>query len=142
MIKFQEKELKGYIVTMAGLGFALSVCDVGELVESFVSFNELKDAKLRLKFKGRQGHPDPDWISSYMKRNNLSLKDAMKLSVARYNTTKKSAYHIPFYDILQNTLKELGTENGPDLFSNCDESGLPHEPKKFKVISEKGQKTL
>ena len=41
---------------MAELGFALSVRHVGELVEWFVSFNELEDAKLRLKFKERQGH--------------------------------------------------------------------------------------
>lgn len=48
---------------MAELGFTLSVCDLGEPVELFVSFNELEDAKLQLKSKGRQGHPGPDWIS-------------------------------------------------------------------------------
>lgn len=40
---------------MAELGFTLSVCDLGEPVELFVSFNELEDAKLQLKFKGRLG---------------------------------------------------------------------------------------
>ena len=73
---------------MVELCFALSVRDVGELVKSFASLCELEDAKLRLKVKGRQGHPSPEWISLYMKRNNLSLKDAMKLSVARYNATE------------------------------------------------------
>ena len=127
---------------MAELGFAVSIRDIGELVESFVSFNELEDAKLRLKFKGRQGHLRPDWISSYMKRNNLSLKDATKLSVARYSATKNPFIIYHFYDILENTMKDVGIENRPDLFWNCDESALPREPKKCKVISEKGRKTL
>ena len=52
---------------MAELGFILSICDLGESMELFVSFNEFEDAKLRLKFKGRQGHPGPDWISSIWK---------------------------------------------------------------------------
>ena len=39
-------------------------------------------------------------------------------------------------------MKDLGIENWPYLFWKCDESGLPHEPKKCKVISEKGQKML
>ena len=52
---------------MAELGFILSICDLGESMELFVSFNEFEDAKLRLKFKGRQEHPGPDWISSIWK---------------------------------------------------------------------------
>ena len=39
-------------------------------------------------------------------------------------------------------MKDLGIENWPYLFWKCDESGPPHEPKKCKVISEKGQKML
>ena len=64
---FRKKTLKECIAMMAELGFTLSVCDLGEPVELFVSFNELEDAKLQLKFKGRQGHPGPDWISSIWK---------------------------------------------------------------------------
>ena len=64
---------------MVELCFALSVRDVGELVKSFASLCELEDAKLRLKVKRRQGHPSPEWISLYMKRNNLSLKTLRNL---------------------------------------------------------------
>ena len=74
---------------MAELGFTVSVHDAVELVESSGSFNGLQDAKLRLKFKGRQGYPGPNWMKrKEMKRNNLSLKDATKLSVAHYNATE------------------------------------------------------
>ena len=77
-----------------------------------------------------------------MQRNNLLLKDTTKLSVARYSATKNPFIIYHFYDILENTMKDLAIENRPDLFWNCDESALPCEPKKYKVISEKGQKTL
>ena len=93
---------------MAELGFAVSVRDAGELVESFGSFNGLQDAKLRLKFKGRQGYPGPNWMKrKEMKRNNLSLKDTTKLSVAHYNATENPFIICHFYDILENTTKDL-----------------------------------
>ena len=47
-----------------------------------------------------------------------------------------------WFDILEETVKKLGIEDRPDLIWNSDESGLPSEPKKCKVISLKGQKTL
>ena len=47
-----------------------------------------------------------------------------------------------WFNILEETVKKLGIEDRPDLIWNSDESGLPSEPKKCKVISLKGQKTL
>ena len=55
---------------MAKLGFALSIFDIGKL------------------YWERKRHPKPDWINSFMKRNNLSLKEATKLTIACYNATK------------------------------------------------------
>jgi len=39
-------------------------------------------------------------------------------------------------------MKDIGGEDRPDLIWNCDESGLPHEPKKCRVISLRSQKPL
>ena len=77
-----------------------------------------------------------------MKRFNLSLKEATKLSRARYNATKNPFVVNHFYDLVEEKTKELNLENKPSSIWNMDESGLPHEPKKCKVISQKGQKTL
>lgn len=41
-----------------------------------------------------------------MKRNNLSLKEATKLSIARYNSTKNPFIIYHLYDILENTIKD------------------------------------
>ena len=70
----------------------------------------------------------------YVERNNLSLNDPTKLSGARYNAAKNPFVIYHFCNILGNTMKDLGIENRPYLFWKCDESGLPHEPKKCKVI--------
>ena len=40
---------------MAELGFALSISDIGELVELFVLHNGMENAKARLKYRGRKG---------------------------------------------------------------------------------------
>ena len=107
-----------------------------------VSVNRIEHAKKIFKFGGRPGHPGPDWMNSFIKRNNLSLKQAMKLSVPRYNATKNPFIIYHYYDILEETIERLNLRNRPHLIWNCDESGLPHEPKKCKVITGKGQKTL
>ena len=49
-------------------------------------------------------------------------------------------YH--YYDILEEAIKQLNLKDKPNLIWNCDESGLPHEPKKCQVIREKGQNTI
>ena len=127
---------------MAELGFALSISDIGELVESFVLHNGTENAKARFEYRGRKGHPGPDWVKLFMNRNNLSLKEATKLCVTRYNATKNPFIVYHFYDILEEAIKDLGIENRPELLWNCDESRLLHEPKKCKVVSEKGQNTV
>ena len=81
-------------------------------------------------------------MTSYLKRNNLSLKEATKLSSARYNATKNPFVIFHYFDILEEAIEKLKIRDRPDLIWNCDESGLPHESKKCQVISEKGQKTL
>lgn len=72
------------------MGFALSVCNIAKLVESFVCFNDLGNAKLYLKYRERKGCPRLDWINPFLKQNNLSLKEAAKLTAARYIAIKYS----------------------------------------------------
>ena len=77
-----------------------------------------------------------------MTRNRLFLKEATKLSQVRHNATRNPFIINHFYDILGKVLVDLGISDRPDLIWNADESGLPYEPKKCRVISGKGQKTL
>ena len=127
---------------MAELGFLLTLKNIAELVESPVSVNSIEHAKKIIKFGGRPGHPGPDWMNSFFKRNNLSLKQATELSVPRYNATKNLFIIYHYSDILEQTIDQLNLRNSPHLIWNCDNSELPHEPKKCYMITEKGQKTL
>ena len=120
----------------------MTVRDIGELVHSYVEHNDHQRAKKTLHFRGRLGYPGPGWIKQFMKKKNLSAKQATTLSSARYNATKNPFIIFHFYDLLEKTIKELNLEHRPDLIWNCDESGLPHEPSKLKIISRRGQKTL
>ena len=67
-----------------------------------MQYSDLADAKLRLRCKGSEGYPGPNGISLFFEKNNPTLKDVTKLSVARYSTTKNTF-------IIQGVPKVLGT---------------------------------
>lgn len=116
--------------------------DIGELVQSYVEHNDHERGKKTFHYHGRPGYPGPDWLEKFMQNNHLSAKQATTLSTARYNATKNPFVIYHYYDLLGETIKKLGLEERPDLIWNCDESGLPHEPSKLKIISKRGHKTL
>ncbi|XP_066926658.1 uncharacterized protein [Clytia hemisphaerica] len=138
----ETADLVETIVTFADIGFGMTSKDIGELVCSYVDYNDHVRGKKAFNFKGRKGYPGPDWLENFVKANNLSAKQATTLSTARYNATKNPFVINHFYDLLEDTIKKLKIEDKPHLIWNCDESGLPHEPSKLKIISRKGQKTL
>ena len=117
------------ITGLADLGFGMTVRYISELVQSYVQHSDDERGKKTIYYKGKQGYPEPDWMSSFIKNNNLSSKQATILSTTRYNATKNPFVIYHFYDRL-------------DLIWNCSESGLPHEPTKLKIITPKGHKTL
>ena len=84
----EMQDLKKCIVALVSLSFGMRIKDVAQLVESYVQHNNHEKGKKVLKFKGRPGYPGPDWLKSFMDKNSLSLKEATKLSRARYNATK------------------------------------------------------
>ena len=63
------------------------------------------------------------------------------MSRARRNATENPFIINNFYDLLSQTITQMGIAERPDLIWNCDESGLPSEPGKCKVVSLKGQRT-
>ena len=100
--------------------------------------NNIEDAKKVFNYKGVKGHPGPDWLDEFLKDEKLSLKEATKLSRERHNATRNPYIVCKFYDLLGEMVQKLGVANRPDLLWNCDESGMPHKPKKWKVISKRG----
>ena len=72
----------------------------------YVQHNDHEKGGKILKFKGRPGYPRPDWLKSFMDKNSLSLKEATKLSRARYNATKKPFIIYNYVDLLEKTIHE------------------------------------
>ena len=107
-----------------------------------MQYNDHDRGKKILKHKGCPGYPGPDWLKDFIGRNKLSLKEATKLSVCRYNATKNPFIIYNYFDIVEETINKLGLADRPDLIWNCDESGMPSEPRKCRVVSAKGQKIL
>ena len=130
------------VLGLGRLGFAPALVDVGDLVKSYVLENNIEEAKKVFNYKGVKGHPGPDWLARFLNDKKLSLKEATKLSRERHNATPNPYIVYKFYDLLEEMVQKLGVANRPDFIWNCDESGFPHEPKKCKVISKKGVKTL
>ena len=136
------EELRQVIVDLGSLNFAPTDEDVRDLVRQYVLSNDIVAAKKVFKYKGVEGTPGTDWLRQFLKDQRLSLKDATKLSKERHNATRNPYIIYKFYDMLENLIEKLGIADRPDLFWNADETGLPHEPRKCKVIAEKGRKTL
>ena len=138
----EELELKNCIVRLAQLGFAPTLSDIREIVTDYVNIDEKEKAQKTFHYKKLKVSPGKDWISLFMKRQNLSLKNATKLSKPCQNATKNPFIINHWFDILEESIENLGLKECPDLIWNVDESGVPHEPKKCKVVSLKGQPTL
>ena len=132
----EELELKNCIVILAQLGFAPTLSDIREIATDYVNIDEKEKAQKTFHYKKLKGSPGKDWISIFMKRQNLSLKNAIKLSKPCQNAINH------WFDILEETIENLGLKERPDLIWNVEESLVPHEPKKCKVVSLKGQPTL
>ena len=137
----EELSLKECIVKLAELGFAPTLNDIKEIVTDYVNINEIEKAQQIFNFIGLKGCPDKDWLSGFMRRENLSLKTATKLSKPHQNITINPFLINDWFHILEETVKDLVLEDRPDLIWNADESSVPHDPKKCKVISLRGQPT-
>ena len=88
----------------------------------FSKFNNVETAKNISKYGGCRGHPGLDWTNSFIKRNNLSLKQATKLIVPRYNVTKNPFVVYHYYYILEEAIERLNLKDKPHLIWNCDKS--------------------
>ena len=93
----------------------MTLRDVRELVESYVSSTENERGQMYLKHDGQSGFPRTDLITSYLKRNNLSLKGATKLSSASYNAKKNPFVIFHYFDTLEEAIGKLKIRDFSDL---------------------------
>ena len=125
-----EWQLRNCIATLCEVGFSPSQKEIIDLVEEYVSINEINVSQFK------DGKPGVDWFHAFMKRNNLSLKKANMIRAARKSATANPFVIYDFYEQLESIIT---TKNLSDTqIWNCYESGFPNDPHKCRVASVKG----
>ena len=114
---------------MARIGFTPSLNKIGDVVRSYVEYNDHERGKKSSHYKNVLGYPRPDWMRNFLKRNKLSLKQATKLSIVGHNAICNAFIVSHFYEIVAKVLDDLEIGDRPIFIWNADETGLTHEPK-------------
>ena len=130
-----EKKIAKAVQKMAELGFGPTLQELRFIVQDFVNVNDIAS-------QFADGMPGYDWTVKFMDRHNLTLKKSGLMQLARKNVTSDPFVIYGFYDMLEAEVKRLGLENRPECIWNCDETGFPMDPSKFKTIGEKGKKAI
>lgn len=129
-----EKELVECLKIMGKWGIGLIRDELLDIVGQYVN-------SLRLETPFKDGRPGVDWYYNFMQRNpNLSLRKPEQLTGSRSRATKEYIDH--WFTLLNDTMKDLNILNKPEAIYNVDETGLPLDPSKIRVIAEKGAKNI
>ena len=113
--------------------------DIEDAVGSYVECNDHEKGNKNFPYKN---YPGPYWMHNFLKCNNLCRKQANKLSVMHHKITRSPFIKYNFYQSVAKVLDDLEIGDRPELIWNANETGLPHEPKKYNVVSQKGQKNI
>ena len=125
-----ERDLAHCIQTLCNAGFSPSADEVKNLVQDFVIAN-----KLKTPFK--DGRPGKDWFKQFLSRQKLSTKKATMISAARKAATANPFIIYDFYEVIDKVITENNLS--PNQVWNCDESGFPTDPSKYKVVAPIGK---
>lgn len=126
-----ETNLACKIKTMANWGFGLSRKEILLMVGSYVKNNNIKT-----RFKG--GIPGKDWFVGFCRRHRLSCKKPVKRQTVRTEQTTPEIIY-GFFDLYEDTVKQLGLTDKPSQIFNLDETSLCSDPSNTKVVSEKNR---
>lgn len=122
----EEEELVSFLVRCAKIGYPRSRKQV------------LAIAQQTLRAKGIDKELSSGWWDRFRQRHrNITLRSSAPLSHVRAMATDPETLD-RYYDVLETTLKDNDLLGVPSQIFNCDETGLPLQPKAPKVIEEVG----
>lgn len=124
----EEEELVQFLIKCADIGYPHTRAQALALAQQIV---DQKGIKQIITF---------GWWQKFCQRHkNLTLRSAANLSIQRAMATDRDALNL-YYNMLEDTLKGNGILNKPMHIFNCDETGMPLNPKGVKVIARMGSK--
>ena len=124
----EEEEVVKFLIKCANIGYPRTRTQALALVQQII---DQKGIPRMITF---------GWWQRFCQRHEvLVLRSAASLSVQRAMASDPDALKL-YFDTLEDTLKGNGILNKPMHIFNCDETGMPLNPKGAKVIAEKGSK--
>ena len=113
---------------MAKIGYALTRKQVIALVQRITDSKNIS------------ANISSGWWERYVRRHpQLTLRVAVPVSMARAMASDRDVID-RYFDMLEDCLKSNGIFNKPSCIFNCDESGIPLNPKSLKVVDKVGSK--
>ena len=122
----EEDELVVFLLKCARMGYSKSRNQVLAIVQNIVN---AKDLNVEIS---------SGWWSRFKKRHpNLTLRTSAPLSIQRLRAQDPDMLS-SYFNELEKTLHEYNIFNDPNSIFNCDETGIPLNPKPVKTIYERG----
>lgn len=124
----EEEELTSFFLEMAKIGYAHTRKQVIALVQQIVVS------------KGISTVVSSGWWERYVKRHpQIALRVAVPLSMARAMASDREVLD-RYFNMLEECLRSNGIIDKPARIFNCDETGVPLNPKSLKVVDKVGSK--
>ena len=129
----EEKELVEFICTCSKMGYGKTRKEVLSIVRTAVSAKR-KDQPV--------GQISDGWWVHFRKRwPELTMRKGDAFSLVREQMTSYEVYD-SYFKLLGEVLEANKLKDKPAQIYNCDESGVPLDPKQLKIISAKGAKKV
>lgn len=125
-----ETKLAQHLHQMEKHGFGLSRTEIMELVGQCVTKNDRNNP-----FK--DGIPGEDWLLSFKKRHNLTVKKPQAVENSRKKSCNPWTIYT-YFDLLKDTMDSLELHDKPSQIWNLDETSFSKDPTKTKVVGLKG----
>ena len=120
--------MTSFLLEMAKIGYALTRKQVIALVQRITDSKNIS------------ANISSGWWERYVRRHpQLTLRVAVPVSMARAMASDRDVID-RYFDMLEDCLKSNGIFNKPSCIFNCDESGIPLNPKSLKVVDKVGSK--
>ena len=124
----EEEQLTSFLLECAKIGYAHTRKQVIALVQQIVNS------------KGISTIVTNGWWERYVQRHpQITLRVAVPFSYARAMATDREVLD-RYFDMLEDCLRSNGLLNKASCIFNCDETGLPLDPKCLKVVDRVGRK--
>ena len=126
----EEEELVSFLIGCANIGYPHTIAQILGIVQQVIN---LKGITKRVS----QGW----WQKFSLRHKEVSLRSAVPLSMIRAKAMDVDSIN-RYFDVLEHALKDNNLYNKPSFIFNCDETGMPLNPKSFKVIAKRGAKNV